>query len=95
MGHLDGFVFKLEDDECTALGISKRAGTANLALLMQRADELAVLRASLGDDRVVGVVLIGHCEILHVVHASAQRVRERDVQHMGREGAALVVPLWH
>ena len=95
LSYLDGFVFELEDDECTALGISKRAGTANLALLLQRANELAVLRASLGDDRVLGVVLIGHCEIFHVIHASVQRVRERDVQHMGREGAALVVPLWH
>lgn len=85
----------MEHDQCAAFGISERAGTADLALLMQRADELAVLCAGLGDDRVLGVVLIGHCEILHVVHASVQRVRERDVQYMGRESAALVVPLWH
>lgn len=95
LSYFDGLIFKLEHDECATLGIGERAGTTDLALLVQRADELAVLRSGLGDDRVVGVVLIGHCEIFHVIHASVQRVRERDVQHMGREGAALVVPLWH
>ncbi len=83
LSYLDGLIFKLEHDECATLGIGERAGTTDLALLLQRADELAVLRSGLGDDRVVGVVLIGHCEILHVVHASAPRIREKAVKCVG------------
>lgn len=83
LSYLDGLIFKLEHDECATLGIGERAGTTDLALLVQRADELAVLRSGLGDDRVLGVVLIGHCEILHVVHASAPRIREKAVKRVG------------